>query len=48
MADLAATFTDPELGGFAEEHCRTVPADADLPRKPSQPPTSTGLWKSAR
>ncbi|MFJ5811501.1 caspase domain-containing protein [Streptomyces sp. NPDC093093] len=32
VADLAAVFTDPELGGFAEAHCRTVPGDADLAR----------------
>ncbi|MFD9572011.1 caspase domain-containing protein [Streptomyces sp. NPDC059982] len=32
VAGLAAAFTDPELGGFTEGHCRTVPAAADLPQ----------------
>ncbi|KQV09943.1 MULTISPECIES: caspase family protein [unclassified Kitasatospora] len=30
VADLAQVLTDPGLGGFAAEHCRTVPADAGL------------------
>ncbi|MFI5530518.1 hypothetical protein ACIA8O_18450 [Kitasatospora sp. NPDC051853] len=32
VADLARVLTDPELGGFPAEHCRTVPPDADLAR----------------
>jgi hypothetical protein len=30
VADLAAVFTDPDLGGFAPAHCVTVPADAGV------------------
>ncbi|MFJ9885819.1 caspase domain-containing protein [Streptomyces sp. NPDC091287] len=30
VADLAAAFTDPGVGGFAEAHCRAVPGDVDL------------------
>ncbi|MGW6738101.1 caspase family protein [Streptomyces sp. NPDC055013] len=30
VADLAAVFTDPELGAFHVAHCVTVPPEADL------------------
>jgi len=30
VADLAAVFTDPDLGGFGAENCVTVPPEADL------------------
>ncbi|MFE9636114.1 caspase domain-containing protein [Streptomyces sp. NPDC006463] len=30
VTDLARALTDPTLGGFAQEHCRTVSEDADL------------------
>ncbi|MGW4646773.1 caspase, EACC1-associated type [Kitasatospora sp. NPDC004289] len=32
VADLERVLTDPGLGGFPAEHCRTVPPDADLAR----------------
>ena len=30
LADLGAVFTDPQLGGFPEQHCVTVPAKASM------------------